>query len=81
MRRRALPGHFGNCSKWVMVSFLKQSSHKRHKKKGQETFYIHGQMPNPSFLSECTDMQLLLAFIAQKLVISSFDHIAARGLG
>jgi len=38
-------------------------------------------MPNPSSLSECTDAQLLLAFISQKLLTSSFDHIAARRLG
>lgn len=73
-----MPAHFGNHSKWVMVSFLTQAS---HKKKRQETFYIHGQMPNPSSRSERTDTQLLLAFTAQKLLTSSFDHIAARGLG
>lgn len=62
-----------------MVSFLKQSSHKRQKKRTGN--FLYGQVPNPSFLSECTDTQLLLEFIVQKLVISSFDHIAPRGLG
>lgn len=38
-------------------------------------------MPNPSPLSERNDAQLLLVFIAQKLLTSSFDHVAARGLG
>lgn len=81
MRRGGLPGHFGNCSKWLMVSFLTQASLKiNNKKKRQETFYVCGQMPNPSSLFERTDTQLSLVFIAQKLLTCSSDHIAARGL-